>query len=136
MVLELSDEEILARFRAGQSTTAIGREAGVDCRTVLRRIPETERRGHLRAQQLNRPAPDVGADTIRARAQEARSWFRCQRAWRTGCSSGNGRLGQTAVCAIGQAVPAAVPSGSGRARCPLTAHQYGTGLSPVVSGVS
>ncbi|MFF4874425.1 hypothetical protein [Streptomyces sp. NPDC000961] len=66
MVLALSDEEILARYRAGQSATAIGRAAGVDCRTILRRIPEAERRGHLQAQRLNRPAPDVDADTIRA----------------------------------------------------------------------
>ncbi|RSS39049.1 hypothetical protein [Streptomyces sp. WAC08241] len=57
MVLALPDEEILARYRAGQSATAMGREVGVDCRTVLRRIPEAERRGHLQAQRLNRPAP-------------------------------------------------------------------------------
>ncbi|MFF4874220.1 hypothetical protein [Streptomyces sp. NPDC000961] len=68
MVLVLSDEEVLARYRAGQSATAIGRAAGVDCRTILRRIPEAERRGHLQAQRLNRPAPDVDADTLRAPA--------------------------------------------------------------------
>ncbi|MFC7924773.1 helix-turn-helix domain-containing protein [Streptomyces cinereoruber] len=74
MVLALSDEEILARYRAGQSATAIGRAAGVDCRTILRRLPEAERRGHLQAQQLNRPAPDVGADAIRALRARGMSW--------------------------------------------------------------
>ncbi|MYV67008.1 hypothetical protein GT043_13905 [Streptomyces sp. SID2131] len=74
MVLALSDEEILARYRAGQSATAIGRAAGVDCRTILRRIPESERRGHLQAQRLNRPALDVGADTIRALRAQGLSW--------------------------------------------------------------
>ncbi|MFD3565933.1 hypothetical protein [Streptomyces sp. NPDC058667] len=74
MVLPLSDEEILARYRAGQSATAIGREAGVGCRTILRRIPEAERRTHLQAQRLNRPAPDVGADTIRALRARGLSW--------------------------------------------------------------
>ncbi|WP_030222281.1 hypothetical protein [Streptomyces bikiniensis] len=74
MVLALSDEEILARYRAGQSATAIGRAAGVDCRTILRRIPEHERRGHLQAQRLNRPAPDVGADTIRALRARGLTW--------------------------------------------------------------
>ncbi|MFE5896955.1 hypothetical protein ACFQ67_05980 [Streptomyces sp. NPDC056488] len=74
MVLTLSDEEILARYRAGQSATAIGREAGVDCRTILRRIPETERRDHLQAQRLNRPAPDVNAEMIRALRAQGLSW--------------------------------------------------------------
>ncbi|MFF4873997.1 hypothetical protein [Streptomyces sp. NPDC000961] len=74
MVLALSDEEILARYRAGQSATAIGRAAGVDCRTILRRIPDVERRGHLQAQRLNRPAPDVDADTIRALRGRGLSW--------------------------------------------------------------
>ncbi|WP_234363883.1 helix-turn-helix domain-containing protein [Streptomyces sp. WAC04657] len=74
MVLALSDEEILDRYRAGQSATAIGRAAGVDCRTILRRIPESERRTHLQAQQLNRPAPDVDADTIRALRARGLSW--------------------------------------------------------------
>ncbi|MFE5899858.1 helix-turn-helix domain-containing protein [Streptomyces sp. NPDC056488] len=74
MVLALSDEEILTRYRAGQSATAIGRAVGVDCRTILRRIPEDERRGHLQAQRLNRPAPDVGADTIRALRARGMSW--------------------------------------------------------------
>ncbi|MGW4725376.1 helix-turn-helix domain-containing protein [Streptomyces sp. NPDC004291] len=74
MVLVLSDEEILARYRAGQSATAIGRAAGVDCRTILRRIPETERRTHLQAQQLNRPALDVDADTIRALRARGLTW--------------------------------------------------------------
>lgn len=62
MVLALSDEETLARYRARQSATVIGRSVGVDCRTILRRIPEAEWRGHLQAQRLNRPAPDVDAD--------------------------------------------------------------------------
>ncbi|MFC8494107.1 hypothetical protein ACFUJU_25615 [Streptomyces sp. NPDC057235] len=74
MVLALSDEEILALYRAGQSATAIGRVAGVDCRTILRRIPEAERRTHLQAQRLNRPAPDVDADTIRALRARGLSW--------------------------------------------------------------
>ncbi|MFJ3786294.1 hypothetical protein [Streptomyces sp. NPDC090093] len=74
MVLALSDEEVLARYRAGQSATAIGRAAGVDCRTILRRIPESERRSHLQARQLYRPAPDVGADTIRALRAQGLSW--------------------------------------------------------------
>ncbi|MFF4874008.1 hypothetical protein [Streptomyces sp. NPDC000961] len=74
MVLALSDEEVLARYRAGQSATAIGRAAGVDCRTILRRIPESERRSHLQARQLYRPAPDVGADTIRALRARGLSW--------------------------------------------------------------
>ncbi|MFE5896912.1 hypothetical protein ACFQ67_05745 [Streptomyces sp. NPDC056488] len=74
MVLALSDEEILTRYRAGQSATAIGRAAGVDCRTILRRIPEAERRGHLQAQRLNRPAPDVGAYTIRTLRARGMSW--------------------------------------------------------------
>ncbi|MFJ3786250.1 hypothetical protein [Streptomyces sp. NPDC090093] len=74
MVLALSDEEILTRYRAGQSATAIGRAAGVDCRTILRRIPEAERRGHLQAQRLNRPAPDVDADTIRTLRAQGLSW--------------------------------------------------------------
>ncbi|WP_432088474.1 helix-turn-helix domain-containing protein [Streptomyces sp. bgisy095] len=74
MVLALSDEEILARYRAGQSATAIGRAVGVDCRTILRRIPEAERRGHLQAQRLNRPAPNVGADTIRALRARGLTW--------------------------------------------------------------
>ncbi|MFF5393085.1 hypothetical protein ACFY5H_33000 [Streptomyces sp. NPDC013012] len=74
MVLALSDEEILARYRAGRSATAIGREAGVDCRTILRRIPEAERRTHLQAQRLNRPAPGVGADTIRALRARGLTW--------------------------------------------------------------
>ncbi|MFJ4343312.1 helix-turn-helix domain-containing protein [Streptomyces sp. NPDC088915] len=74
MMLALSDEEILARYRAGQSATAIGHAAGVDCRTILRRIPKDERRGHLQAQRLNRPAPDVNADTIRALRSRDLSW--------------------------------------------------------------
>ncbi|MFJ5879127.1 hypothetical protein ACIQD1_30925 [Streptomyces sp. NPDC093088] len=74
MVLVLSDEEILARYRAGQSATAIGRAAGVDCRTILRRIPESERRSHLQARQLYRPALDVNADTIRALRARGLSW--------------------------------------------------------------
>ncbi|MFJ3540051.1 hypothetical protein ACIPQA_31885 [Streptomyces sp. NPDC090109] len=74
MVLALSDEEILARYRAGQSATAIGSAAGVDCRTILRRIPETERRTHLQARQLYRPAPDVDADTIRALRARGLTW--------------------------------------------------------------
>ncbi|MFC8270349.1 hypothetical protein ACFUIZ_32210 [Streptomyces cinereoruber] len=74
MVLVLSDEEILARYRAGQSATAIGRAAGVDCRTILRRIPEHERRTHLQAQRLSRPAPDVDADTIRALRARGLTW--------------------------------------------------------------
>ncbi|MGV9690534.1 hypothetical protein ACWDUX_15625 [Streptomyces sp. NPDC003444] len=74
MVLALSDEEILARYRAGQSATAIGRAAGVDCRTILRRIPESERRTHLQARQLYRPAPDIDADTIRALRAQGLSW--------------------------------------------------------------
>ncbi|MFC7979070.1 hypothetical protein ACFUT3_28005 [Streptomyces cinereoruber] len=74
MVLVLSDEEILNRYRAGQSATAIGRAAGVDCRTILRRIPEHERRSHLQAQRLNRPAPDVDADTIRALRARGLTW--------------------------------------------------------------
>ncbi|GGR48137.1 hypothetical protein GCM10010497_59390 [Streptomyces cinereoruber] len=74
MVLVLTDEEILARYRAGQSATAIGRAAGVDCRTILRRIPEHERRSHLQAQRLNRPAPDVDADTIRALRARGLTW--------------------------------------------------------------
>ncbi|MFJ4343526.1 helix-turn-helix domain-containing protein [Streptomyces sp. NPDC088915] len=41
MVLALSDEEILVRYRAGQSATAIGHAVGVDCRTILRRITST-----------------------------------------------------------------------------------------------
>ncbi|MFI8405147.1 hypothetical protein ACIGG5_33550 [Streptomyces sp. NPDC085463] len=74
MVLVLSDEEVLARYRAGQSATAIGRAAGVDCRTILRRIPESERRSHLQARQLYRPAPDVGADTIRVLRARGLTW--------------------------------------------------------------
>ncbi|MFC7934454.1 helix-turn-helix domain-containing protein [Streptomyces cinereoruber] len=74
MVLALSDEEILARYRAGQSATAIGRAAGVDCRTILRRIPEHERRSHLQAQRLSRPAPDVNADTIHALRARGLTW--------------------------------------------------------------
>ncbi|MFC8588442.1 hypothetical protein ACFUGD_28385 [Streptomyces sp. NPDC057217] len=74
MMLALSDEKILARYRAGQSATAIGRAAGVDCRTILRRIPESERRSHLQARQLYRPAPDVDADTIRALRAQGLSW--------------------------------------------------------------
>ncbi|WP_432128074.1 helix-turn-helix domain-containing protein [Streptomyces sp. bgisy082] len=74
MVLALSDEEILARYRAGQSATAIGRAVGVDCRTILRRIPKHERRSHLQAQRLNRPAPDVGAETIRALRARGLTW--------------------------------------------------------------
>ncbi|MGA5499429.1 hypothetical protein ACPCSP_34540 [Streptomyces cinereoruber] len=74
MMLALSDEEILARYRAGQSATAIGRAAGVDCRTILRRIPEAERRTQLQAQRLNRPAPDVDADTIRTLRARGLTW--------------------------------------------------------------
>ncbi|AVI00292.1 hypothetical protein C5L38_35165 (plasmid) [Streptomyces sp. WAC00288] len=74
MVLPFSYEEILARYRAGQSATAIGRAAGVDCRTILRRIPEDERRTHLQAQRLNRPAPDVDADTIRTLRARGLTW--------------------------------------------------------------
>ncbi|MFC8176908.1 hypothetical protein, partial [Streptomyces sp. NPDC057325] len=74
MVLSPSDEEILARYRAGQFATAIGRAAGVDCRTILRRIPEHERRTHLQAQRLNRPAPDVDADTTHALRACGLSW--------------------------------------------------------------
>ncbi|WP_432112718.1 hypothetical protein [Streptomyces sp. S1] len=72
--LPIPDEEILARYRAGQSASAIGREAGVDCRTILRRIPETERRTHLQAQQLSRPAPGIGADMIRALRARGLTW--------------------------------------------------------------
>ncbi|MFI9122392.1 hypothetical protein ACIGW0_23880 [Streptomyces bikiniensis] len=74
MVLVLSDEEILACYRAGQPATAIGRAAGVDCRTILHRIPETEHRGRLQARWLNRPAPGVGADTIRALRARGLTW--------------------------------------------------------------
>ncbi|MEV7675931.1 hypothetical protein [Streptomyces sp. NPDC088752] len=74
MVLALSDEEIPARYRAGQPATAMGHAAGVDCRTVLRRIPDDERRGHLQAQRLNCPAPGVDTDTIRALRAQGLSW--------------------------------------------------------------
>ncbi|MET9252664.1 hypothetical protein [Streptomyces sp. NPDC003717] len=47
---------------------------GLDGRIILRRIPEAERRTHLQAQQLNRPVPDVGADTIRALRARGLSW--------------------------------------------------------------
>ncbi|MFE5729939.1 hypothetical protein ACFQ7A_03355 [Streptomyces sp. NPDC056528] len=73
-MLPLSDEEILARYRAGQSASATGLAAGVDCRTVLRRIPEAECRSHLQAQRLNRPAPDIDANTIRALRARGLSW--------------------------------------------------------------
>ncbi|MFD5110450.1 helix-turn-helix domain-containing protein [Streptomyces cinereoruber] len=74
MMLALSDEEILTRYRAGQSATVIGRAVGVDCRTILRRIPEDERRTHLQAQRLNRPAPDADADTIRTLRARGLTW--------------------------------------------------------------
>ncbi|MFJ4868604.1 hypothetical protein [Streptomyces sp. NPDC088757] len=74
MTLPFSDEEILERYRAGQSATAIGRAAGVDCRTILRRIPEAERRSHLQAQHLNRPAPGIDAEKIRALRARGLTW--------------------------------------------------------------
>ncbi|MFI1660452.1 helix-turn-helix domain-containing protein [Streptomyces sp. NPDC020472] len=74
MTLPAPDEEILARYRAGQSASAIAREAGVDCRTILRRIPEDERRTHLQARQLNRPAPGTGAESIRALRAQGLAW--------------------------------------------------------------
>ncbi|MFC8494059.1 hypothetical protein ACFUJU_25335 [Streptomyces sp. NPDC057235] len=46
----------------------------MDCRTILRRIPEHERRTHLQAQRLNRPAPDVEADTTHALRARGLSW--------------------------------------------------------------
>ncbi|WP_435191167.1 hypothetical protein [Streptomyces sp. bgisy126] len=46
----------------------------MDCRTILRRISEDERRSRLQAQQLNRPASDVDADTIRTLRARGLSW--------------------------------------------------------------
>ncbi|WP_190160834.1 hypothetical protein [Streptomyces litmocidini] len=74
MRLPISDEEILARYRSGQSASAIAREIGVDCRTILRRIPEGERRTHLQARQLNRPAPGIDAESIRALRARGLTW--------------------------------------------------------------
>ncbi|MFF0561392.1 hypothetical protein [Streptomyces sp. NPDC004266] len=74
MALPVPDEEILTRYRTGQSASATARELGVDCRTILRRIPEDERRTHLQARQLNRPAPGVGADAIRALRAQGLTW--------------------------------------------------------------
>lgn len=72
--LPIPDEEILARYRAGESATALAREAGVSCPTILRRIPAAEHRGHRQAQQLNRPAPHVTEDTIRALRSRGWPW--------------------------------------------------------------
>ncbi|MFC9337438.1 hypothetical protein ACFT0G_03230 [Streptomyces sp. NPDC057020] len=74
MTLPIPDEEILARYRSGQSASAIARELGVDCRTILRRIPEDERRTHLQARQLNRPAPGIDAGSIRALRAQGLTW--------------------------------------------------------------
>ncbi|MFB6634867.1 helix-turn-helix domain-containing protein [Streptomyces sp. NPDC056362] len=74
MTLPISDEEILARYRTGRSASAIARELGVDCRTILRRIPEDERRTHLQAQQLNRPAAGIDAASIQALRAQGMNW--------------------------------------------------------------
>ncbi|WP_123456654.1 hypothetical protein [Streptomyces sp. PanSC19] len=68
------DEEILARYRTGRSASAIARELGVDCRTILRRIPQAERRTHLQARQLNRPAPGIDAESVRALRAQGLTW--------------------------------------------------------------
>ncbi|SEE62289.1 hypothetical protein SAMN05428939_8196 [Streptomyces sp. TLI_105] len=74
MTLPVPDEEILARYRAGRSASAIARELGVDCRTILRRIPEDERRTHRQARRLNRPAPGIDAQSIRALRAQGLTW--------------------------------------------------------------
>ncbi|MCZ0978746.1 hypothetical protein O1L60_04355 [Streptomyces diastatochromogenes] len=74
MTLPIPDEEILARYRSGRSASAIARELGVDCRTILRRIPQAERRTHLQALQLNRPAPGIDAASIQALRSRGLTW--------------------------------------------------------------
>ncbi|WP_190160844.1 hypothetical protein [Streptomyces litmocidini] len=74
MALPIPDEEILTRYRAGRSASAIAREIGVDCRTILRRIPEDERRTHRQARRLNRPAPGIDARSIRALRARGLTW--------------------------------------------------------------
>ncbi|ROQ23255.1 hypothetical protein EDD98_7707 [Streptomyces sp. PanSC19] len=74
MALLVPDQEILTRYRTGQSASAIARETGVNCRTILRRIPEDERRTHRQARQLNRPAPGIDAHSIRALRARGLTW--------------------------------------------------------------
>ncbi|MFC9399356.1 hypothetical protein ACFTWS_40600 [Streptomyces sp. NPDC057027] len=74
MTLPIPDEEILARYRTGRSASAIARELGVDGRTILRRIPQAERRTHLQARQLNRPAPGIDAESIQALRAQGLTW--------------------------------------------------------------
>ncbi|MFD0076150.1 hypothetical protein ACFVIY_27320 [Streptomyces sp. NPDC127166] len=46
----------------------------MDCRTILRRIPQAERRTHLQARQLNRPAPGIDAASIQALRAQGLAW--------------------------------------------------------------
>lgn len=66
-MLGLSPEQILRRYRAGESASSIARAAGVSCRTVIRLIPNGERRTSKQAQRVNRRAPDLTGDEIRLR---------------------------------------------------------------------
>lgn len=68
--LRLAHAEILLRYQAGESASSIARAAGVSCMTVVRLIPERERRTSNQAKQVNLRAPDfTGAEIRRRRAQ-------------------------------------------------------------------
>ncbi|RSS57511.1 helix-turn-helix domain-containing protein [Streptomyces sp. WAC01280] len=63
----LSPTEILLRYRAGESATSIARAAEVSCKTIIRLIPDDERRTSEQALRVNRPAPQLTGEEIRLR---------------------------------------------------------------------
>ncbi|MEU2119454.1 hypothetical protein ABZ567_28260 [Streptomyces sp. NPDC016459] len=68
--LRIPPTEILLRYRAGESASALARAAGASCMTIVRLIPEDERRTSHQAKQAKRRAPDfTGAEIRRRRAR-------------------------------------------------------------------
>ncbi|MFB7359472.1 hypothetical protein [Streptomyces gardneri] len=65
--LGLSPTQILLRYRAGESATSIARAAGVSCKTIIRLIPDVERRTSEQAQRVSQPAPELTGEEIRLR---------------------------------------------------------------------
>ncbi|MFB7609903.1 helix-turn-helix domain-containing protein [Streptomyces gardneri] len=71
--LGLSATQILTRYQAGESATSIARAAGVSCKTIIRLIPDEERRTSEQAHRVNRPAPDLTGDDIRLRRAQGQT---------------------------------------------------------------
>ncbi|MEU3480872.1 hypothetical protein ACI2LO_30935 [Streptomyces sp. NPDC033754] len=71
--LQLSHTEILLRYHAGESASSIARAARVSCMTIVRLIPENERRTNDQAKQVNLRAPDFTGAEIRRRRTEGQT---------------------------------------------------------------